>query len=33
MLTGTGALSLWAPEEPILYRRIRAGSMACREKP
>ena len=25
MLTGTGALSLWAPEEMILYRRHRPG--------
>jgi CDP-diacylglycerol---glycerol-3-phosphate 3-phosphatidyltransferase len=25
MLTGTGPLSLWSPEEPILYRRPRDG--------
>lgn len=28
MLTGTGPLSLWAPEEAILYRRSRDGSPA-----
>ncbi len=28
MLTGTGAMSLWAPEEAILYRRVRPDSMA-----
>jgi CDP-diacylglycerol--glycerol-3-phosphate 3-phosphatidyltransferase len=29
MLTGTGAMSLWAPEEAILYRRVRPDSLAC----
>jgi len=28
MLTGTGPLSLWSPEEEILYRRSRDGSPA-----
>ena len=28
MLTGTGPLSLWSPEEGILYRRNRHGSAA-----
>jgi hypothetical protein len=33
MLTGTGAMSLWAPEEAILYRRLRPDSLACRQNP
>ena len=28
MLTGTGPLSLWSPEEGILYRRDSDGSKA-----
>ena len=32
MLTGTGPLSLWSPEEGILYRRSRDGSPAGSEK-
>ena len=32
MLTGTGPLSLWSPEEGILYRRSRDGSPAGNEK-
>ncbi len=31
MLTGTGPLSLWAPEEPILYRRNHDESVAGNE--
>lgn len=31
MLTGAGALSLWSPEERILYRRKRDGSAPGRE--
>jgi hypothetical protein len=27
MLTGTGAMSLWAPEDRILYRRSRNQPM------
>ena len=33
MLTGTGAMSLWAPEEAILYRRLRPDSLVCRQNP
>ncbi len=33
MLSGTGVLSLWAPEEMILYRRPRSGSTTCCEAP
>ncbi len=33
LLTGTGALSLWAPEEIILYRRKRDKSMLVNETP
>jgi len=29
LLTGTGPLSLWAPEEAVLYRRNRDGSLAA----
>lgn len=32
MLTGTGPLSLWSPEEGILYRRSRDASLAGEEK-
>jgi len=33
MLTGTGVLSLWAPEEMILYRRTKNGLTTYREIP
>jgi hypothetical protein len=31
MLTGTGAMSLWAPEERVLYRRGKHGSITSDE--
>ncbi|MCG6972123.1 MAG: CDP-alcohol phosphatidyltransferase family protein [Desulfobacterales bacterium] len=33
MLTGTGAMSLWAPEETVLYRRGKNGSITSGEAP
>ena len=33
MLTGTGAMSLWAPEETVLYRRGKHGSITSDEAP
>jgi CDP-diacylglycerol--glycerol-3-phosphate 3-phosphatidyltransferase len=33
MLTGTGAMSLWAPEETVLYRRGKHGSITFDEAP
>jgi CDP-diacylglycerol---glycerol-3-phosphate 3-phosphatidyltransferase len=32
-LTGTGAMSLWAPEETVLYRRGKNGSITSGEAP
>ena len=33
MLTGTGAVSVWAPEETVLYRRRKHGSIPSEEAP